>query len=118
MGALVAMLGDLGVTARPAEPGEPIGVWTGSGKIASLGIHIRRWVTTHGFALNLSPDLSFFEGIVPCGLPAARIVSVESLTGRRPSLAEAAELAAKRIGEVFDREMVPLVDPERWSAAG
>lgn len=110
MGALVATLGDLGVAARPAAAGEPIGVWTESGKIASLGIHIRRWVTTHGFALNLSPDLSFFEGIVPCGLPTARIVSVESLTGRRPPLAEVAELAARHIGEAFERETTPLAE--------
>jgi len=117
MGALVAALEDLGVHARPAARGEPIGVWTEGGKIASIGVHIRRWVTTHGFALNVGTALSYFAGIVPCGLPDVRMTSIENLTGRRPDLAQVADLVAERLGGVFDREMVMLADRAAWSTA-
>jgi len=59
------------------------GVWVGSNKIASLGFHIRHHVTMHGFALNLCPDLSGFDGFVPCGVAGAGVTSVLQATGRR-----------------------------------
>jgi lipoyl(octanoyl) transferase len=117
MRSLVGVLAACGVPARPAASQEPIGVWTEEGKIASIGVHIRRWVTTHGFALNVSTDLSYFAGIVPCGLPSARMVSIESLTGRSFDLAEVATLAAERFGEAFGREMRPLADRSTWCTA-
>lgn len=67
---VVAALADLGVTAR-AIPGR-IGIWVGKdggeAKIGAIGVRVRRWVTMHGFSINVSPDLSHFSGIVPCGL--------------------------------------------------
>jgi lipoyl(octanoyl) transferase len=69
-GWLIATLGDLGVAARRA-PGR-IGIWVdgpaGEAKIGALGLRVRRWVTMHGFAINLDPKLSHFSGIVPCGI--------------------------------------------------
>jgi lipoyl(octanoyl) transferase len=67
---LISTLADLGVEARNA-PGR-VGIWVDQGdseaKIGAIGVRIRRWVTLHGFALNIDPDLSHFGGIVPCGL--------------------------------------------------
>jgi lipoyl(octanoyl) transferase len=103
---LIRTLGDYGIVADRREGPENIGVWVGDEKIASIGVHIARWITSHGFALNVTTDLSYFRGIVACGLPAVRMASIESLTGRRPGLAEVAAAYARRFAEVFDRELV------------
>ncbi|BCR06442.1 octanoyltransferase [Desulfuromonas versatilis] len=64
------------------------GVWVGGEKIASIGVGVRRWVTFHGFALNVAADLAGFEAIVPCGLPGVRMTSMERLLGRPIAMAE------------------------------
>ncbi|SDC44892.1 lipoyl(octanoyl) transferase [Sphingomonas sp. YR710] len=78
---LIDTLGDLGITAR-SEPGR-VGIWTGHGlaeaKIGAIGIRLRRWVTFHGFAINVAPDLSHFSGIVPCGLGDYAVTSMRQL---------------------------------------
>lgn len=70
---IIATLGDFGIEGR-SEPGR-IGIWTGSGadeaKIGAIGVRVRRWVSFHGFSINVDPDLSHFSGIVPCGLDYA-----------------------------------------------
>jgi lipoate-protein ligase B len=71
---LIAALGGLGVAAGP-NPGLT-GVWTRGRKIASIGIHVKQWVTFHGFALNVSTDLSYFDLIVPCGIKDVTMTSV------------------------------------------
>jgi lipoyl(octanoyl) transferase len=106
---LIRTLADYGVAAVPGEGQANIGVWTAGSapaKIASLGVHLSRWVTTHGFALNVTTDLALFQGIVPCGLAAARMTSIAERTGRAPGLAEVAARAAAHFGAVFGREMV------------
>lgn len=87
---LVRTLADYGLQAEGRREQPEIGVRVGDAKIASLGIHIKRWITTHGFALNVTTDLAHFAGIVPCGLEGVRMASIESLTGRRPPLSEVA----------------------------
>lgn len=77
--ALIDALAVLGVPAQ-REPGRT-GVWTAGGKIASLGIHVKQWVTLHGFALNVHPDLRWFEQIVPCGLDGVTMTSVVRALG-------------------------------------
>lgn len=72
--ALIGALGALGLAAEP-DPGRT-GVWTGGRKIASIGIHVKQWVTLHGFALNVDPDLSWFDAIVPCGIAGVQMTSV------------------------------------------
>ena len=57
------------------------GVWVGDEKIAALGVRISRWVTMHGFALNVNPDLSFYDGIIPCGIFDYGVTSMEQLLG-------------------------------------
>jgi lipoate-protein ligase B len=77
--ALITGLVELGITAE-RRPGFT-GVWTGGRKIASIGIHVKRWVTWHGFALNVTTDLAAFDRIVPCGIAGVRMTSVERERG-------------------------------------
>ena len=73
------------------------GVWIGEQKIASIGVGIRRWVTFHGFALNVDPDLSYFNDIIPCGLPGVRMTSMAQVLGRPVALDE----VKIRLAEIF-----------------
>jgi len=104
---LLRTLGHFGIEAKPRRAQPEIGVWVGERKVASIGVHIRKWVTLHGFALNVSTDLSFFDGIVACGLDRVEMASIESLTGRTPPLPEVAEVVGGHFAEVFDRSSVP-----------
>ena len=111
---LIRTLADFGIAARRREGQAFIGVWVGEQKIASLGVHLKRWVTTHGFALNVTTDLGLFAGIVPCGLPSLPVASIASLTGTQPALAEVAGRCAEHFADVFDRQLVPVeLDPSR-----
>jgi len=109
---LIRALAEFGVTARPGEEQAFIGVWAGEAKIASIGVHLSRWITTHGFALNVSTDLSYFTGIIPCGLRQVSMTSIERLMGRAPSLPEIAAVCARHFGQIFDRELVSAAAPE------
>ena len=86
-GWIIASLGRLGVEAR-REPGR-IGIWTGHGpaeaKIGAIGVRVRRWVTMHGFSINVAPDLAHFGGIVPCGIAEYGVTSLERM-GLIPSM--------------------------------
>jgi lipoyl(octanoyl) transferase len=103
---LIAVLADYGVVAEGGE-GERIGVWTDGRKIASIGVHLSRWRTTHGFALNVATDLALFGGIVACGMPEVEMTSIARETGRSPALREVAERVVERFGPVFDRRLEP-----------
>ncbi len=113
---LIRTLAELGIAAERRDGQAFIGVWAGEEKIAALGVHLSRWVTTHGFALNVTTDLSYFAGIVPCGLAGIGVTSIEGLTGRRLGLTEVAERVARHFGEVFARTMVAS-PPARQSAS-
>lgn len=115
---LIRALGDYGLAAGRREGPENIGVWVDDRKVASIGVHIARWITSHGFALNVTTDLSYFGGIVACGLPAVRMASIESLTGQRPALAEVAAVCAGHFAAVFDRELLPAATPSLARSAG
>jgi lipoyl(octanoyl) transferase len=85
-GWMIDTLAQLGVAAHRA-PGR-IGIWVGNGrdeaKIGALGVRVRRWVTLHGFSLNVAPDLSHFEGIVPCGIADFGVTSLDKLGKQMP----------------------------------
>jgi lipoyl(octanoyl) transferase len=108
---LIRTLAEYGIRAEPREGQSFIGVWVGEEKIASIGVHLSRWITTHGFALNVSTDLSYFSGIIPCGLHQVRMTSIERLTGKAPALAEVAAVYACHFGEIFGRELVAAAPP-------
>jgi len=85
-GWIISTLEELGIDAHRA-PGR-IGIWVGEGadeaKIAALGIRVRRWVTLHGISINVDPDLSHFEGIVPCGISDFGVTSIAKVTEKMP----------------------------------
>jgi lipoyl(octanoyl) transferase len=85
-GWIIAALAELGVAAHRAP--DRIGIWVGEGesesKIAALGLRVKRWVTLHGFAINVAPDLSHFAGIVPCGIAQFGVTSLAALGKEMP----------------------------------
>jgi lipoyl(octanoyl) transferase len=99
----------LGITAIRV-PGMH-GIWVESGappgleKLAAVGVHLSRWVTSHGFAYNVSTDLRYFDLIVPCGLTGKRATSLERALGHVVHCEEVASLLLQHFGEVFGREM-------------
>lgn len=107
---LIRGLSGLGIEAG-RNPGLT-GVWTTGRKIASIGVHVKRWVTLHGFALNVTTDLSVFDVVVPCGIPGVRMTSVARELGAPPEQHRALWHAARDavvdgLGRAFDR---PVVD--------
>ena len=96
---LIATLAEFEIAAVADE--RPTGVWVGESKIAAIGVKVSRGVTTHGFALNVSPDLSYFDRIVPCGMPD---VGITSMAAERPDVADVQAVipsVARHFGEVF-----------------
>ncbi|MBN2318202.1 MAG: lipoyl(octanoyl) transferase LipB [Acidobacteria bacterium] len=84
------------------------GVWTKSGKIAAMGVHISRWITRHGFALNVNTDLSFFDLIVPCGISNRSVTSVQELLARKLDLQSVAEKYIQEFEGIFKRHMIKM----------
>lgn len=105
---LIRLLADLGIgSARSDRSDRVTSVWVGNDKIAAIGVHIARWVTTHGFALNVTDEpLLRFPGIVPCGITDGGITSIERALGRPIALTGLVPLLARRFAEVFDREII------------
>lgn len=106
---LIRTLNDLGIEGFRIRG--LTGVHTTQGKVAAIGVHIARWVTTHGFALNVNTDLSYFNMIVACeGEP---VTSIQRLLGRTLTLAEVEDLLIRNFAAVFDREVAagqPVVE--------
>ena len=104
--ALVGALAAAGISARarPDEGPDFTGVWAGDRKIASIGVHVSRAITTHGFAVNVQNDLQPFGWVVPCGLDGVSMTSVVKETqGSGDLLAGFRELAAEHFAEAFGR---------------
>ena len=97
---LIDTLADLGIEGW-REDGLT-GVWTEKGKVAAIGVRVSRQVSMHGFALNLDPDMSFFDQMHPCGITDRRVTSVSELAGRPVSLEEATELVIPHFVRVFE----------------
>jgi lipoyl(octanoyl) transferase len=107
--SLIDYLSELGIDSQPGEPGLT-GVWSGGEKVAAIGIKLNRSLVSHGFALNLSTDLGYFDGIIPCGHADKRPTSVESLTGRKIETAAAGRGYAAHFSRVFGAHL-------EWDAA-
>jgi lipoyl(octanoyl) transferase len=95
---------DFGIEAG-RSPGAA-GVWVGNDKLTAMGVHISRWVTSHGFALNVNTDLRYFEWIVPCGLEGKGVTSLAKLLGHPVEMEEVAGRVVEHFTEVFEMEMV------------
>ena len=85
------------------------GAWIGAEKIGAVGVRIARWITSHGFAFNVTTDLDFFRLIVPCGIEGGGVTSLSRATGRPISMADADAAIARNFAEVFDRRIVEAV---------
>jgi lipoyl(octanoyl) transferase len=114
---ILGALGEFGIAAG-RMPGWT-GVWVDGRKIAAIGVHISRWVTSHGFALNIDTDLKYFQYIVPCGLtqPVTSMAELGCAAGRR----EVAEALARHFARVFECEIIPATEEETeklaWSTS-
>jgi lipoyl(octanoyl) transferase len=103
---LIRTCRDFGIAAK--RIGGVTGVWTGRvepAKIAAIGVHISRGVTSHGFALNVNTDLSYFDLIVPCGITSCSVTSIERELGRAVSLKEVANEAANNFAKVLSTDI-------------
>jgi lipoic acid synthetase len=98
---LIEVLAGFGVEAW-TEDGLT-GVWTRSGKIAAIGVRVSRGVSTHGFALNVDPDMAYFSRIVPCGIPDRSVTSLSEVLGRRVSIQEVVDTVVPALGVLSGR---------------
>ncbi len=105
--AMIRATSEFGITAERVAG--KTGIWVKSGdteeKLAAIGVHISRWVTSHGFAYNVSTDLPYFDLIVPCGIADRKATSLEKLLGRSVEQEEVAQRIARHLGELFGLEM-------------
>jgi lipoyl(octanoyl) transferase len=106
---LIRTLADLGIPAsRSPVPERVTSVWVGNDKIAAIGVHLSRWITTHGFALNVTDEpLPFFAGIVPCGIRDGGVTTIERVIGRRLPVPDLVPPLLRHFGDVFGREIIP-----------
>jgi lipoyl(octanoyl) transferase len=102
---LIRTVAEFGINAERADGKR--GIWSGTDKIAAIGVRIARWVTSHGFALNVSTNLDHFRLITPCGLHGTGVTSISNLVGRDVDVSEVREIVAAKFAEVFERDLVP-----------
>jgi len=114
--SLIDYLGELGIVSGPGGPGFT-GVWRQGEKLAAIGIKLNRSVVSHGFALNLTTNLSYFDGIVPCGHADRRPTSVQVVTGARVDTRTAADGYARNFAATFGVEL-DWVAPSSLAGAG
>jgi lipoate-protein ligase B len=111
--ALIRAVRSLGViAARRTGPPSLTGVWVGEAKLASIGVHIGRGVSRHGFALNVATDLSYFEGIVACGIDGVRMTSLAELRGEDVPSGQVRRAVVERLSELLHRRPVPATPDE------
>jgi lipoyl(octanoyl) transferase len=108
---LIRTVGEFGIVATREEGKR--GIWVGNDKIAAIGVRIARWVTSHGFALNVNTDLEHFRLITPCGLQGTGVTSIARLTGQPLEVENVRTIVASHFAEVFERELVPVPETLR-----
>ncbi|MFZ0636260.1 MAG: lipoyl(octanoyl) transferase LipB [Candidatus Acidiferrales bacterium] len=108
--AMIRATSEFGIASR--RIGEWHGVWVDAAsspeKLAALGVHLSRWVTSHGFAYNVTTDLRYFDLIVPCGISGKSATSLERLLGRNVDSREVAEKLVHHFSDVFDRKTISV----------
>ena len=95
----IDVLDEIGIEAKRSEG--LTGVWVGDEKIAAQGVRISRWVTMHGFALNVNTDLSFYDGIIPCGIFDHGVTSIEQLLGEKQDMETVKQVVIKKFNQHF-----------------
>ncbi|HMD39580.1 MAG TPA: lipoyl(octanoyl) transferase LipB [Candidatus Acidoferrum sp.] len=108
--AMIRTTAEFGLGAYRVEG--KTGIWVSTAtaseeKLGAIGVHISRWVTSHGFAYNVSTDLRYFDLIVPCGIAGRKATSLEKLLDRAVFMEEVAPRMAHHLGDVFELEMIP-----------
>jgi lipoate-protein ligase B len=101
--SIIATLADFKIRAEKRE--KMIGVWTARGKVCSIGVAVKRWVSFHGFALNVNTDLTYFDLIVPCGLKNVEMTSIQQILGREVSMHKVKSSLVKNFGKIFKQEI-------------
>lgn len=107
---IIGCLGDFGIEGHRLEG--ITGVWVEGRKVAALGIRVSWWVAMHGFSVNVRPDLSLYEGIVPCGIADREVTSMERILGRPVSMDEVRKSLLRNLGGVFGMEFEEMSLPE------
>ena len=97
--AIIGCLGDFGIEGRRLEG--ITGVWVDDRKVAALGIRVSWWIAMHGFSVNVHPDLSLYEGIVPCGIADREVTSMERVLDRQVSMEDVEQRLLRNLGDVF-----------------
>jgi lipoyl(octanoyl) transferase len=105
---LIDTLATFGIAAE-RKPG-CVGVWVDEAKIASIGVRVSRGITSHGFALNVAPDLDYFAHIVPCGLSGVRVTSMAEALGSAPAMDDVMDAVERTFGDVFGVTMDPRAE--------
>jgi lipoyl(octanoyl) transferase len=108
---LIRTVAHYGITATRVDGKR--GIWVGNEKIAAIGVRIARWVTSHGFALNVNTRLEHFRHITPCGLNGSGVTSIQKLVGAPVPPEEVRQLVAGHFGALFERELTPRADTIR-----
>ncbi len=108
--SLIRLLAAFGIEGFREE--KLTGVWTREGKIGAMGVHISRWITRHGFALNVNTDLSYYRLIVPCGIVGRGVASMQKLLSRQIEMREVVDQYIREFGAVFNRRMVWMEEPD------
>jgi lipoyl(octanoyl) transferase len=99
----IRVAGDYGIEA--SRFAGAAGVWVGNEKLVAMGVHVSRWVTSHGFAFNIKTDLRYFQWIVPCGLSGKGVTSLSRLLGHDSDMKLASDRVIRHFGDVFSVEM-------------
>jgi lipoyl(octanoyl) transferase len=107
--ALIRALADCDIEATRREG--LTGIWVGAKKIGSIGVGIKRWTTCHGFALNVCPDLSYFHGIVPCGIAGCEMTSIKALREKEIGVEDFSTTVPSHFAEVFGYSTTATADP-------
>ena len=103
---VIRTLGSFGVAA--SRDSGYTGVWVGSNKVCAIGVKTSRWITMHGFALNVNTDLSFFGRIIPCGIFEKGVTSLKEKLGQDVNLDDVRDILSKEFGKVFSVAMRPV----------
>jgi len=103
-GIIIASLTDIGINSKKRD--KLTGVWVEDEKICAFGVRMAKWTTMHGFALNLNPDMNFFNGIIPCGIFEYGVTSIKELINKDVSICELANIVSENCNKYFIRNEI------------